>query len=294
VARVGAKPVFVDIDPRTFSIDPAGIEAAITERTKAIMPVHLFGLCAEMDAVNEIAARRRLKVIEDAAQAIGATYRERFAGTLGNAGCLSFYPTKNLGGFGEGGMVFTNDAALADIVRQLRNHGESTRYHHERVGGNFRLDTLKAAVLLVKLRYLDEFTQRRQDNAERYGELLAGVPVTTPYVPDHQAAVYHQYSILCDRRDDLREYLRERGVATAIYYPMPLHLQKCFAPLGYRRGSLPVAEGTCYNILSLPCHPMLSEADLEYVASHIRQFYGITEPAAATAATPARDDGVQS
>ncbi|MGB2987210.1 MAG: DegT/DnrJ/EryC1/StrS family aminotransferase, partial [Phycisphaerae bacterium] len=195
VARLGAKPVFVDIDPRTFNIDPSKIEAAVTDKTKAIIAVHLFGQCAEMDAINAVAARHGLRVVEDAAQAIDATYHGRLAGTLGDVACVSFYPTKNLGGFGEGGMIFTNDEDLAGIVRQLRNHGESQRYMHERVGGNFRLDTTKAAILLVKLRYLGEFTQRRRDNAERYDELLKGTPVTTPHVPDYQVTVYHQYSI---------------------------------------------------------------------------------------------------
>ncbi len=273
VARLGAKPVFVDIDPRTFNVDPVKIEAAITDRTRAIIAVHLFGQCAEMDAVNAVAARHHLTVIEDAAQAIGATYHGRPAGALADAACVSFYPTKNLGGFGEGGMIFTNDEHLAGIARQLRNHGESQRYVHERVGGNFRLDTMKAAILLVRLRYLDEFTKRRRDNAARYNALLDKIPVTTPYVPAHQKAVYHQYSILCDRRDELRSFLQERGVHSAVYYPVPLHLQKCFASVGCRRGSLPVTEQICDRILSLPCHPMLSDKDLRYVASGIHEFY---------------------
>jgi dTDP-4-amino-4,6-dideoxygalactose transaminase len=199
--------------------------------------------------------------------------------------CLSFYPTKNLGGFGEGGMILTDDEVLAGTARQLRNHGESERYVHERVGGNFRLDTMKAAILLVKLNYLDEFTQRRRDNAERYNELLSASPVSTPYVSEQNVAVYHQYSILCDRREQLREFLSGRGVGTGVYYPIPLHLQKCFATLGYEKGSLPVTEKTCDMILSLPCHPMLSEHDLEYVASQINEFYG--EDAVCATAGPA-------
>ncbi len=273
VARLGARPVFVDIDPQTFNIDPAKIEAAVTDKTRSIIAVHLFGQCAEMDAINAIAAARGLAVIEDAAQAVGATYHGRPAGALGDAACVSFYPTKNLGGFGEGGMILTNDERLAATARQLRNHGESQRYVHERVGGNFRLDTMKAAILLVKLRHLDEFTKRRSSNAARYNTLLAEAPVTTPYVPDHQKAVYHQYSILCDHRDELAAFLRERGVQSGVYYAVPLHLQKCFASLGYRRGSLPVTERTCERILSLPCHPMLTDEDLSYTASCIREFY---------------------
>ncbi len=285
VARVGAKPVFVDIDPRTFNLDPELLEGVVTEKTKAIIAVHLFGQCAEMDAINKVAKRRGLAVIEDAAQAIGATYHGRHAGTLGDAACLSFYPTKNLGGFGEGGMIFTNDEGLAGVTRQLRNHGESQRYVHERVGGNFRLDTMKAAILLVKLGYLDRFNRRRRENAARYDALLADVPVTTPFVPDHNRAVYHQYSILCDRRDELMSHLRERGVSSGVYYAVPLHMQPCFASLGYQGGSLPVTEQACKRIMSLPCHPMLTDEDVEYVASCIRDGLGATnEPCASAGA----------
>ncbi len=274
VARLGARPVFVDIDPRTFNLDPAKIEAAITDKTRAIIAVHLFGQCAEMDAINEVAKRHGLRVIEDAAQAIGATYRDRQVGTLGDVACLSFYPTKNLGGFGEGGMILTDNEELAGIARQLRNHGESRRYVHERVGGNFRLDTIKAAILLVKLPYWEEFIEHRRDNAGLYSELLAETVVTTPYVPDHVNPVYHQYSILCDRRDELTAFLSDRGVSTGVYYPTPLHLQKCFASLGIAPGSLPVAEQTCKRIMSLPCHPMLSEPDIQHVCACIREFSG--------------------
>ena len=288
VWRVGAKPVFADIDERTFNIKPGNIEAAITPRTKAIIAVHLFGQCAEMDAITSIASSRGLTVIEDAAQAIGATYRGRPAGTLGDVACLSFYPTKNLGGFGEGGMILTNNDGLAEIARQLRNHGESARYIHERVGGNFRLDTMKAAILLVKLRHLDRFTQRRRDSAARYDDLLRHIPVETPLVAEHQQSVYHQYSILCDRRDELKEALRARGVATGVYYPVPLHLQRCFASLGYEPGSLPVCERTCKRILSLPCHPMLPQKDLEHAASCIDAFY---EQAAVGPAATTQVDG---
>jgi len=274
VSRLGARPIFVDIDSRTFNIDSAKIEGAITPNTKAIVVVHLFGQCAEMDAINSIAKRRKLFVIEDAAQAIGAKYKGRPAGALGDIACFSFYPTKNLGGFGEGGTIFTADERLANLCRQLRNHGESQRYYHDRVGGNFRLDTMKAAILLVKLNRLDDFTRRRRRNAACYDKLLAGTPVTTPFVAAGCELVYHQYSILCDRRDELAAFLRDRGVGTGVYYPVPLHLQRCFADLGYRPGSLPVTEEVCKRILSLPCHPMLSEDDLEYVANCIGEFFG--------------------
>jgi dTDP-4-amino-4,6-dideoxygalactose transaminase len=273
VARVGARPVFVDIDPRTFNLDASKIEAAVTPRTKAIIPVHLYGQCAEMDPICETARRHGLTVIEDAAQAIGAQYKGRFAGTLGNAAVLSFYPTKNLGGFGEGGMILTADEELAAMARQLRTHGESARYCHDHVGGNFRLDTMKAAILRVKLNHLDDFTRRRCENAARYNALLANAPVVTPFVPAYQRHVYHQYTILCNQRDRLKAFLAERGVSTAVYYPVPLHLQECFKPLGYRPGSLPVTEEVCGRVLSLPCHPVLRTDDLEYVAACIEAFY---------------------
>lgn len=287
VWRLGGKPVFVDIDEKTFNIDPAAVESAITERTRAIMPVHLYGQCADMDAIQAIAARRNIAVIEDAAQAINATYNGRQACTMGALACMSFYPTKNLGGFGEGGMVFANDERLGTLVRQLRHHGESERYIHERVGGNFRLDTMKAAILLVKLHYLDEFTRRRQAIAARYDELLGRSIVSTPQVVEGCGHVYHQYTIQTERRDDLRAFLQSQGVSSAVYYPVPLHLQPCFAPLGYRRGDLPVSERVCGRVLSLPCHPMLEDDDIEYVASCVLAF-GESAPAPAGAASVAR------
>ncbi len=277
VHRVGAKPVFVDIDAKTFNIAPDKIEAAVTDKTRAIIAVHLFGQCADMDAIAEIAKRHNLKVIEDAAQALGATYRGRGACTLSDLACVSFYPTKNLGGYGEGGMIFAQDESLATIVRQLRNHGESERYVHERVGGNFRLDTMKAGILLAKLPYWEDFAMRRQANAERYDELLAGAPLITPFVADGARHVYHQYSLLCPNRDELKSFLGDRGVQSGIYYPIPLHLQKCFSYLGYKPGDLPVAEEVCKRIVSLPCHPMLARDDVAYVAESIHEFYAATD-----------------
>lgn len=273
VSRLGARPVFVDIDPRTFNIDPTLMERAITPRTKAIMPVHLFGQCAEMEALSAVARRHNLPIVEDAAQAIGAKYRGRAAGTLGTLGCFSFYPTKNLGGFGEGGLITTNDAKLGELVRQLRHHGESRRYIHERVGGNFRLDTMKCAILLIKLRRLDEFTAARRHSAARYNELLAGTPVQTPFTADGNEHVYHQYSILCDRRDELAAFLRDRGIFTGIYYPLGLHRQPCFADLA-RGVRLPVTESVCNRVLSLPCNPMLTDDDVNQVARSVQDFYG--------------------
>ena len=277
VHRVGAKPVFVDIDPRTFNIAPDKLQAAITEKTRAIIAVHLFGQCADMDAVVAIATTHNLKVIEDAAQALGATYRGRNACALSDLACVSFYPTKNLGGYGEGGMIFAKDEALASIARQLRNHGESERYVHERVGGNFRLDTMKAGILLAKLAHWDDFTNRRRSNAKRYDGLLASAPLITPFVSDDTRHVYHQYSVLCSKREELRSFLSDRGVQSGIYYPIPLHLQKCFSHLGYKSGDLPVAENVCKQIISLPCHPMLASADVDYVAECIHEFYAATD-----------------
>jgi dTDP-4-amino-4,6-dideoxygalactose transaminase len=279
VARLGARPVFVDVDPRTFNIDPECVAEAISDKTSAILAVHLFGQCAEMDAINGIASASGTPVVEDAAQAIDATYKDRLACSLGRVACLSFYPTKNLGGFGEGGMILSNDHKIAEMVRRLRNHGESAeRYIHYEVGGNFRLDTMKAAILLVKLRKLDEFTARRRRNAELYDVLLESSGVTTPHVGDDRKHVYHQYSILCDRRDELRSFLSERGIGSGVYYPVPLHLQPCFAELGYTRGDAPVAEEICNRILSLPCHPMLSDDDVRRVAACVHEFCGTTMP----------------
>ncbi|RME40991.1 MAG: DegT/DnrJ/EryC1/StrS family aminotransferase, partial [Planctomycetota bacterium] len=279
VARLGAVPVFVDVDPRTFNLDPEAVSAAVTSKTKAVIVVHLFGQCADMDAIDSIAREHGLRVIEDAAQAIDARYQDRPACSLGDAACLSFYPTKNLGGFGEGGMVFTRDDELAEAVRSLRTHGESKRYVHERIGGNFRLDAIQAAALRVKLDYLEEFTERRRRNAARYDALLADAPVTTPHVADGVRHVYHQYTILCDRRDELAAFLRERGVRTGVYYPVPLHRQPCFADGIGRARPCPTAESLCRRVLSLPCHPILTEEDVAYVAETIRAFF-----ASATAA----------
>lgn len=276
IVRCGAKPVFVDIDPRTYNLDPAAAERAITSRTKAIVTVDLFGQCADADAIAQIAARHGVRVIEDAAQAIGAKYHGRQAGTLGDLACFSFYPTKNLGGFGEGGLVATNEDRLGTLCRQLRNHGESERYVHERVGANFRLDTMKAAILLAKLPHLAEFNRRRRANAAMYDDMLGGLPIDRPFVPAGHEPVYHQYTIATDRRDELKQFLSDRGVATGIYYPIPLHRQRCFAHLGCGTVSLPVTERLCERVLSLPVHPMLVEADVSQVADGVREFFAVS------------------
>lgn len=285
IVRCGATPVFVDIDPRTYNLDPVAVERAITPRTKAIVTVDLFGQCADADAIGKIATRHGVRVIEDAAQAIGATYHGRQAGTLGDLACFSFYPTKNLGGFGEGGLVTTNDDRLGMLCRQLRNHGESERYVHERVGANFRLDTMKAAILLAKLPHLTEFNRRRRANAAMYDRLLADLPIDLPFVPAGHEPVYHQYTIATERRDELKLFLADRGVMSGIYYPVPLHRQRCFAHLGCGSASLPVTERLCERVLSLPVHPMLTEEDVACVAECVRAFFGASPDASGMRAT---------
>lgn len=272
IARLGAKPVFVDIEPDTFNIDAAKLEAAVTQQTKAILPVHLFGQCAEMNEIMHVAERHNLSVVEDAAQAIGATQRGRRAGSFGHVASLSFYPTKNLNTIGEGGMVLTSDDGLAERCKQLRNHGETSRYHHAMIGGNFRLDTIKAAVLRVKLQNLDRLTTARRRNASAYGELLADCDVSCPVVRDYNESVFHQYSILVDDRDSLKDRLSDEGIGAGVYYPVPLHRQECFADLGYGQGDFPAAELAADRILSIPVHPFLSDDQVRLVAKEIRLF----------------------
>jgi dTDP-4-amino-4,6-dideoxygalactose transaminase len=278
IARLGATPVFVDIDPQTYNIDPAKIEAKITPHTRAIIPVHLYGQMAEMDSIMETARRHNLAVIEDAAQAIGAEYRGRRAGSIGDLGCFSFFPSKNLGGFGDGGMVVTNDAALAERVRILRAHGSSPKYYHKFIGGNFRLDALQAAVLRVKLQYLDEWTAARQRNAAAYRRLFADrsgeSQIRLPADSVDGRHIYNQFVIRVPRRDDLLAFLKSRQIGSAIYYPLPLHLQECFASLGYRPGDFPVSEAAARETLALPIYPELTETMLEQVTAAVVAFYG--------------------
>ena len=260
VARLGAKPVLVDIEPDTFNVSPAAIKAAITPRTRAIMPVHLFGLCADMDPILD-AAGQRIAVIEDACQAIGARYHDRQAGRMARVGCFSFFPTKNLGGFGDGGLVTTDDASLAHEVRLLRNHGAEPKYIHKRIGGNFRLDAVQAAVLRVKLPHLARWTEMRRHNAQRYATLFreAGLEgqVTLPIEPDGFTHIFNQYVIRLPRRDAVRAQLAAAGIGTEIYYPVPFHLQECFGALGYALGSFPVAEQAASTSIALPIYSEL-------------------------------------
>lgn len=269
IARTGAKPVFVDIDPNTFNIDPAKIEKAITPRTRAIMPVHLFGQCADMDAINAIACRYGLKVIEDAAQAIGAKYHGNRSCSLGFAGCLSFYPTKNLGAFGDAGAICTNDDAFADLCRKGRVHGSGHTYYHEFIGGMFRLSAMQAAVLDIKLKHLETWHENRRRNAAIYNEMFAGSRVKAPTIAPGNWSVYNQYCVLVDNRDQVKAHLAEKGIGAAIYYPLSLHQQKCFAYLGNKDGDFPVSEHTAKHILAIPVYPELTEQEVRYVAQEL-------------------------
>jgi dTDP-4-amino-4,6-dideoxygalactose transaminase len=276
VVRVGARPVLVDIDPRTFNIDPELAAAAITPRTKAIMPVHLFGAAAEMDPIVAAADRAGIPVIEDAAQAIGATYKSRPLGGIGALGCFSFFPSKNLGAFGDAGLVTTNDDALAEKARLLRTHGMKPKYYHHLIGGNFRMDALQAAVLRVKAPHLDGWTEGRRRNAARYRTLFkdAGLDdaITVPADPADRRHIYNQFVIRTPDRDGLKRHLDQQGIGNEIYYPVPFHLQPCFADLGYRRGAFPHAERAADDSLAIPVYGELTEAQQRTVVSTIAQF----------------------
>jgi dTDP-4-amino-4,6-dideoxygalactose transaminase len=283
VSRVGAKIVFADIDRRTFNLSPAAVAAAITPRTKAIIPVHLFGQCAAMDELCKIADRHAIPIIEDAAQAIGAAYHGRVAGSWGVIGCLSFYPTKNLGGMGDGGMIVCQDDALAAKLRLLASHGMQPRYHHRLIGINSRLDTLQAAILKVKVEQLGAYTQARQTHAARYQtwfqELGLNKEVELPYRAPQAFHVWNQYGIRVPdgERDSLKAYLQSQQVGSEIYYPIPLHLQECYRFLGYAAGSLPETEKAAREILHLPIYPELSSVEQRQVVASIGAFYGKAE-----------------
>jgi len=276
IVRVGATPVFVDIEPSTFNIDPEKVCHAISPRTKAIVAVHLFGQATDMEPIMKIASERRISVIEDACQSIGARYRGRRVGSIGDAGCFSFFPTKNLGCFGDGGMVVTNNEELAERIRSLRVHGSKKRYYHDEIGINSRLDEIQAAVLVVKLAYLEKWNSKRRANAGFYDEALADMDeVKTPYVPDYNESVYNQYVVRVERRNELKEFLASQGVGTEIYYPIPLHLQRCFGFLNHREGDFPEAERAASEVLALPIYPELTEEELGFVAEKIRSFYSM-------------------
>lgn len=276
IARLGAKPVFVDIDPKTFNIDASKIEAKITPRTKAIMPVHLFGQVADMDAIMAVARKRNLPVIEDAAQAIGAKRNGQKACSFGISGCLSFYPTKNLGGFGDGGAICTSDDGFAQRCRQLRVHGSSPTniYDHKIVGGMFRLDAIQAGVLDVKLKYLDGWHEARRSHAAVYDEMFAGTKVKAPVIEQGNYSIYNQYVIRVPDRDEVKNKLAAAGVGSAIYYPIPLHQQECFAYLGYKPGALPESERACREVLALPVYPELTTEQIRFVGKAVLEAVG--------------------
>lgn len=272
IALIGAKPVFVDIDAKTFNLDPKLVESAITSRTRAIMPVSLYGQCADFDAINAIAQRHGIPVIEDAAQSLGATYKGRQSCALSTIGCASFFPSKPLGGYGDGGACFTDDADLATRMRQIRAHGQDRRYHHAVLGINGRLDTLQAAILLAKLDVFPDEVAARMRLGARYGELLKDI-VDTPHIEAHNTSVYAQYTVRVKHRDALQEKLKQQGIPTAVHYPITLNLQPVFAYQNLPAGSFPVAERASNEVMSLPMHPYLKEADIQQIAAAITEFY---------------------
>ena len=278
ISRLGAIPVFVDIEPHTFNLDPTQLEQTITPRTRAIIPVHLFGQCADMDAINQIACAHDLPVIEDAAQAIGAEWKGKRAGSMGLIGCFSFYPTKNLGAAGDAGCLTTLDDGLAARLRALRVHGETTKYYHRYVGFNSRLDALQAVVLRIKLRHLDAWSTARAQNARHYAELIAAHPglagkTDLPTILPDVRHIFNQFVIRATSRDALRNFLKEQGIGTEVYYPLSLHQQECFADLGYRRGDFPESERAALETLALPIYPELTAEMRHYVVENLANFY---------------------
>jgi dTDP-4-amino-4,6-dideoxygalactose transaminase len=280
IARLGAKPVFVDIDPATYNLDASQVRSAITKRTRAIIPVHLYGQMADMDPIIRVASEYGLVVIEDAAQAIGAEYQGRRAGSIGHYGCFSFFPSKNLGAAGDGGLVVTNDPVRAEKVKVLRGHGSKPKYYHKVIGGNFRLDAIQAAIVSAKLPYLDGWTAARQRNAKTYTRLLdeTGLPIGLPAVVTDRH-IFNQYVIRVSRRDELQAHLQKNGVGTEVYYPVPMHLQECFAYLGHTVGAFPESERAANETLALPIHPELTESQARFVVESIREFFAVNQPA---------------
>ncbi|MGA9117268.1 MAG: DegT/DnrJ/EryC1/StrS family aminotransferase [Bacteroidota bacterium] len=273
IVLLGARPVYVDIDPRTFNMDPHLVERAVTPRTRALLPVHLYGQAADMGALGEIARRHRLRVIEDAAQAMGATFEGKKVCGFGDCACISFFPSKNLGAFGDGGMVVTPDEELGRRIRMITLHGSRERYHHEVLGVNSRLDTLQAAVLNVKLKYLDAWNAARRQAADRYDALLAGSPAVLPWRDPRCAHIFHQYTVRLPRRDALAAHLAACGIPHAVYYPVPLHLQRAYAHLGGRPGMFPETERAAGEVISLPMHTELTEEQQQHIAGTLMDFY---------------------
>ncbi|QJD85269.1 DegT/DnrJ/EryC1/StrS family aminotransferase [Cohnella herbarum] len=273
ISQLGAIPVFIDIDPKTYNIDCSKIEHSITEKTKAIIPVHIFGQPANMDEILLLADKYNLHVIEDACQAIGSEYKGKRIGSMGTVGCFSFFPTKNLGGYGDGGIIVTNDEQLAKRLRILRAHGSNPKYYHSMIGYNSRLDPLQAAMLSVKLKYLDGWNTRRKELSLRYNEALKDLPITCPYAEDDRRHVYHLYIIQSDNRNELISYLENNGVASGVYYPVPLHRQEVYSDLGYQEGSMPVSEEASKRTLALPLYPEMTDGEQNYVISIVRNFF---------------------
>lgn len=279
VALLGLKPVFVDVNPDTFTIDPAKIETAITPRTKCIVPVHLYGMCADMEPILALAKKYNIPVVEDCAQAIGSDYtfsdgHVQRAATMGSIGCFSFYPTKNLGCYGDGGALCTNDDAIAEKLRMITNHGQKVTYYFEIIGVNSRLDSLQAAILDQKLTQLDTYTQQRQEAAKLYNQAFAGhALIQTPVVAPYATHVYHQYTIRVPRRDELKKYLQEKGIPSMIYYPLAAHEQQAYLTYGYKKGDFPISETLCQEVLSLPMHTELSIDQIQYITENILNFY---------------------
>ena len=285
IVRAGARPVLADVDPQTLNIDPAQVEKLLRSRAgnvRALLPVHLYGQCADMDALQQVAEEFHVALVEDAAQAVGASWQGRHAGSIGETAAFSFYPSKNLSAYGEAGAVTTRNAEHAERMRRLRNHGSPRRYYHEEFGWNSRLDAIQAAVLRVKLPHVNEWNNRRRQHAANYGRLLSeagltskstGAPLIVLSVPPHAHHVFHQYVIRAQRRDDLRHFLTERGIGTEIYYPLPLHLQSCFGYLGYQEGDLPESERAAREVLALPMFPELTEEEQRWVVESIADFY---------------------
>jgi dTDP-4-amino-4,6-dideoxygalactose transaminase len=274
IARTGAKPVFVDIDPRTFNIDAELVASAVTKKTKAIMPVHLFGQMADMDPIMEVARRRNLAVIEDAAQSITSIYKGKKAGSIGTVGCFSFFPSKNLGGVGDGGMIVTNDEQLFNRLSIMRNHGSKPKYYHKYIGGNFRLDPIQASVLLVKLPRLNDWSEARCRNAAYYDKKFKGTVVKTPYISPDCVTIYNQYCICVPKRDELLAHLQKNKIGCEVYYPVSMHLQECFKSLGYKRGDFPEAEKAAKEIMAIPIYPELTDGMKDLVAETILTFLG--------------------